>query len=111
MGDTVMPLTRHLSAITLGVPLPRRKRATPLPAMLLLLAGLFVELQALDLITGVRMMQAHGPASELNPLARTAFAHGGPLGLAALKLAAVVLGGGLFLQVARRGQPGLAGVC
>jgi hypothetical protein len=65
-------------------------------------------LQSLDLLTGIRLMLTFGIDQEQNPIARTIFQAGGPLGLTILKLG-VVLGGVLALVlVARAGRPRLA---
>jgi hypothetical protein len=60
-------------------------------ATVLALAGLAMLVQALDLVTFLRVVTLYGLAMEVNPLARALFAHGGPAGLAAVKLMVAVV--------------------
>jgi hypothetical protein len=72
------------------------------------LAFIGLVFHAIDLLTGIRMMQEYGLNTEQNPLARTLFSITGPVGLAMVKFG--VVGGGILLLVwlARRGRPRLA---
>jgi uncharacterized membrane protein len=75
----------------------------------LALLALFAHI--LDLASGVRMMLVHGIQLEQNPLARLLMSTGGPLGLASVKLAVVMIGVLLFMRTARAGRPRLARNC
>ncbi len=75
------------------------------------LALLALLLHALDLATGVRMMLVYGIHMEQNPIARHIMATGGPLQLAGVKLAVVMVGVLLFMRTARAGRPRLARNC
>jgi Domain of unknown function (DUF5658) len=78
------------------------------PLGITLLAALGLVLQALDLITGVRMMQTYGIEQEQNPIARTIFQISGPVGLTTAKFSVVFTGVVFLLLVARAGRPRLA---
>ena len=72
------------------------------------LAVVALTLHAMDLLTGIRMIETYGLSPEQNPLARTLFALTGPAGLAAVKLSVVGSGVGALVWLARRGRPRLA---
>jgi hypothetical protein len=74
----------------------------------MLLACVALVLHALDLITGVRMIQLYGLESEQNPTARAIVQIGGPLGLACAKLGVVSTGIAFLVVVALAGRPRLA---
>jgi len=73
-----------------------------------LVAAVAVALQCLDLLTGIRLMSMYGLDQEQNPIARTIFDMGGPLGLTILKLGVVLTGVLVLLLLARAGRPRLA---
>ena len=58
---------------------------------------LALSLHALDLLTGIRMIEVYGLAAEQNPFARMLFRAVGPLGLALAKFG--VVGCGVFVLV------------
>jgi hypothetical protein len=66
--------------------------------ILALLAGLA---HLLDLVTFLHAMGRLDPSTELNPLARGVFAHAGPAGVAAAKLAIAIAVPGLLAYRAR----------
>jgi Domain of unknown function (DUF5658) len=74
----------------------------------MLLAAVGLVFQALDLITGIRMMLLYGIDQEQNPIARTIFQLGGPLGLTTAKFGIVFSGIVLLLLIARAGRPRIA---
>ena len=78
------------------------------PTSVSVLLGIAWLLQVLDGITAVQMMQAHGTASELNPVMQTMFLHSGIVGVAAIKAAVAGPLGILFSRLARRGRIRLA---
>jgi hypothetical protein len=73
-----------------------------------LLAAVGLLLHSLDLISGVRMMLMYGIEQEQNPIARTIFQLGGPLGLGAAKYGVLLVGVLLLVLVAHAGRPRLA---
>ncbi|MCA1644220.1 MAG: DUF5658 family protein [Chloroflexi bacterium] len=77
-------------------------------AVLLSFASVAVALQTMDLLTGIRLMLVFGIDQEQNPITRSIFASGGPLGLMLAKLAVVLSGVLVLLLVARAGRPRLA---
>ncbi len=81
------------------------------PLAIYVLASFALAMHVLDLATGLRMMQQYGIELEQNPLARAVMYAAGPIGLAELKLAVVVVGLWLFVRVARAGRPRLARNC
>ncbi len=66
-------------------------RHTTNAATVLALAALAMVVQALDLVTFLRVVGFYGLAVEVNPLARALFTHGGPAALAIVKLAVAVV--------------------
>ncbi len=78
------------------------------PFSIALLAAVGLLLHSLDLFSGVRMMLTYGIEQEQNPIARTIFQLGGPLGLAAAKYGVLVLGIVLLILVAHAGRRRLA---
>jgi hypothetical protein len=75
------------------------------------LAVLALFTHVLDLATGIRMMLVYGIHMEQNPLARALMLTGGPLRLAEVKLAVVMIGVLVFMRTARAGRPRLARNC
>lgn len=67
--------------------------------------------QALDLLTGLRMVLAYGLQAETNPLMRDALLTGGPVQVAVFKIGAALLSVGAFLMLARLGRTQLARIC
>jgi hypothetical protein len=81
------------------------------PLGIFLLASLALVMHALDLATGLHMMQQYGIELEQNPLARFIMQNAGPIGLIEVKLG-IVLGGVLLLvRTAQAGRPRLARNC
>ena len=78
---------------------------TPLFA-LALVAG---AAQAADLVSCIQMMVSRGLGAELNPIVRGIFVATGPLGLGAIKLAAVALLVTLIVRIGLGGRTLLAG--
>jgi hypothetical protein len=78
------------------------------PAFVLCLASLALILQALDLLSGIRMMLAYGVDLEQNPVARTIFQVGGPIGLTLVKLGVVTTGVVVLVILARVGRTRVA---
>jgi|SRR5437588_332455 len=72
------------------------------------LAAVALSLHALDLLTGIRMIQTYGLAAEQNPLARGLFEFAGPMGLGVAKLTVVGCGVCALAWLAERGRPRLA---
>ncbi len=68
-------------------------------------------MQALDLLTALRMVVASGIQSEMNPLMREVLLTGGAGQLAALKITAVALSVGAILVLAYLGRTRLARIC
>jgi hypothetical protein len=73
-----------------------------------LTATLATTFHLLDLLTGIRMMQVYGIELEQNPIARTIFTSGGPIGLAIAKLGVVLGGVCVLVLLARAGRTRLA---
>jgi hypothetical protein len=71
-------------------------------------AAIAVILQALDLLSGIRMMLVNGVDLEQNPIARTIFMVGGPIGLTAAKFGVVGCAVVVLIMLARAGRPRLA---
>jgi hypothetical protein len=76
--------------------------------VILLIAAVAVVLQSLDLLSGIRLMLVHGIDQEQNPIARTIFQTGGPVGLIIIKLGVVLSGVLVLLLLARAGRRRLA---
>jgi len=84
-------------------------KLTPrISGVILLIAAVAVVLQSLDLLTGIRLMLVYGIDQEQNPIARTIFQTGGPVGLLICKLGVVLIGVLVLLLLARAGRPRLA---
>jgi hypothetical protein len=81
------------------------------PVAIALLAALVLVAQALDLLTGLRMVLHYGIDAELNPLVRAILIGAGPAGAAAVKLGAATLAVALLLVLARTGRRQLARNC
>ena len=81
------------------------------PTGITVLAALALLMNALDLVTGVRMMLVYGISLEQNPLARMVMESAGPLGLIGLKLFVVCAGLLLFMRTAQVGRGRLARNC
>jgi ABC-type protease/lipase transport system fused ATPase/permease subunit len=75
------------------------------------LAGFALLMHALDLATGLRMMQVYGIQLEQNPLARFIMRTAGPIGLVEVKLGVVLVGVVLLVRTAYAGRPRLARNC
>ena len=75
---------------------------------MLLFASVAIVLQTMDLLTGIRLMLVYGIDQEQNPIARTIFDTGGPVGLVIIKLGVVLSGVLMLLLVGRAGRPRLA---
>lgn len=78
------------------------------PPLILWLAALALVMQALDLVSAIRMISTHGLGYELNPVARAIISLGGLTGLSAIKIGAVIGGVLLFVWVGRYGRARLA---
>jgi len=68
-----------------------------------------VVLQGMDLLTGIRLMLLYGLDQEQNPIARSIFQTGGPVGLMIVKLGVVLTGVVVLLLLAPAGRARLAG--
>src|SRR5438046_1337898 len=66
-----------------------RPAAIPVPVVVFILAGLTMLLNALDLVTFLRLTPDYGTTLEVNPIVRTVFEAGGPLAMAAVKLSVI----------------------
>lgn len=86
---------------------PERRSQTS--GVILLIAAVAVAMQSLDLVTGIRLMLTYGIDQEQNPIARTIFEAGGPVGLTILKLGVVLSGVLVLVLLARAGRARLAG--
>ena len=75
------------------------------------LASCALVMHALDLATGLRMMQLYGIDLEQNPLARLIMHNAGPIGLIELKLGVVLAGVVLLVRTAQVGRARLARNC
>jgi hypothetical protein len=78
------------------------------PGVTLLIAAAAVAAQGMDLLTGVRLMVLYGLDQEQNPIARSIFQTGGPVGLVIVKLGVVLTGVAVLLLLARAGRRRLA---
>ena len=78
------------------------------PGVTLLIAAVAVVLQSMDLLTGIRLMVFYGLDQEQNPIARSIFQTGGPMGLMIVKLSVVLTGVVVLLLLARAGRRRLA---
>jgi uncharacterized membrane protein len=75
---------------------------------IVVLALVALTMHALDLLTGIRMIELYGLSPEQNPLARLLFRLTGPFGLSIVKSGVVTIGVLALLALARRGRPRLA---
>jgi hypothetical protein len=81
------------------------------PLGIYVLASVALAMHALDLATGLRMMQLYGIDLEQNPLARLIMQNAGPIGLIEMKLSVVLAGVVLLVRTAQVGRPRLARNC
>ncbi len=81
------------------------------PLGIYVLASVALAMHALDLATGLRMMQLYGIDLEQNPLARLIMQNAGPIGLIEMKLGVVLAGVVLLVRTAQVGRPRLARNC
>lgn len=86
-------------------------RHTRAEMSLLLLGLITLLLHELDVLTGIRMIEAYGLSFELNPVARSIYSAGGSLALFAAKFGVVSAAVVLLLYLARAGRPRLARNC